>query len=134
MRVTRLRAFVKRHYWLLLLAVLTALALRILVPSGYMIQTAPTRVAVSICTAHGTEMVYLDRGKGIDDQERKDRDAANRCAFADLAVPGLPGVPPLELALALAFILALWLAVADPLRLAQSTRLRPPLRGPPSLS
>jgi len=131
--VTWLRAFSRRHSWLLALAVLTALALRMLVPTGYMVRVEPDRVAVSLCTAHGTETVYIDRAPGKQDQDRKTGDAAKRCAFADFSVPGLPAVPLLELAAALVFILALWLARVEPLRLADASRLRPPLRGPPSL-
>lgn len=128
--MTRLRACLKHHSWLLALVVLTALSLRMLIPAGYMVRTAPDRIAVSLCTAHGTDTIYIERGPSS--QDRQGEDAAKRCAFGDLAVPGLPAVPPLELAAALAFILALWLAQVAPLRLTQAGYLRPPLRGPPS--
>jgi hypothetical protein len=130
--VTRLRAILKHHTWLLALVVLAALAVRSLIPAGYMVDAGPDRLAVSICTAHGpsTMLIEVPSSKGTADPSE---DAAKRCAFADLALPGLPAVPPLELLAALAFILALWLAQAAPLRLSQAARLRPPLRGPPSL-
>ncbi|MBN9504545.1 MAG: DUF2946 family protein [Altererythrobacter sp.] len=114
--------------WLLLAA---ALAMRAFVPQGYMVTAGQDQIAISICTGQGPMIVLVDR-HGDDHSHGDKQDAAQQCAFADLTVPGLTAVPPVALALALAFILALWLAEAAPLRLTQAGRLRPPLRGPPS--
>jgi hypothetical protein len=117
--------------WLLLAA---ALAIRAVMPQGYMVTMAPGQIAISICTGQGPSTILIGKAQGSDhsDDGHDGQDAAQRCAFADLTVPGLPAVPPIELALALAFVLALWLAHAVPLRLHRVGRLRPPLRGPPS--
>jgi hypothetical protein len=115
--------------WLLLAA---ALGMRAFLPQGYMVTAAPDQIAISICTGQGPATILIGKAQGSDHSKKDGRDAAQRCAFADLTVPGLAAVPPIELALALAFVLALWLAEAAPLRLRQVGRLRPPLRGPPS--
>lgn len=115
--------------WLLLAAVL---GMRAFVPQGYMVTAGQDQIAISICTGQGPATVLVDKAQGSDHSQGDKQDAAQRCAFADLTVPGLAAVPPFELALALAFVLALWLAPVAPLRLAGIGRLRPPLRGPPS--
>jgi hypothetical protein len=114
--------------WLLLAA---ALAMRAVLPQGYMVTAAPGQIAISVCTGQGPTTILIGKAHGSD-HSHDDQDTAQRCAFADLTVPGLPGVPPIELVLALAFVLALWLAHAAPLQLRRVGRLRPPLRGPPS--
>jgi len=114
--------------WLLLAA---ALGMRAFLPQGYMVTAGPDQIAISICTGQGPTTILIGKAQGSD-HSQDEQDAAQRCAFADLTVPGLAAVPPIELALALAFVLALWLAEAAPLRLRKVGRLRPPLRGPPS--
>jgi hypothetical protein len=115
--------------WLLLAAVL---GMRAFLPQGYMVTTGLDRIAISICTGQGPVTILVDKAHGSGHSQDDGPDAAQHCAFADLTVPGLTSVPPFELALALAFILVLWLAEVAPLRLALAGRLRPPLRGPPS--
>lgn len=115
--------------WLLLAAIL---GMRAFVPQGYMVDAGQDEIAISICSGHGAATVLVDTADGADHSQGDNQDAANHCAFADLTVPALVAVPPFALALALAFILALWLAEVPPLRLVEAGRLRPPLRGPPS--
>jgi len=122
--VTALRALLLRHRRLAALLLAAALCLRTLVPAGYMPAAATQSVVVSICHGAGAAEVTIPVKKSLS--------AAERCAFADLQLPMLGAADPVLLALALAFILALWLAAPAPLLLRGRPHWRPPLRGPPS--
>lgn len=133
------RALTHSYARLTLVIVVLALAVKALVPAGYMISPAGERfLTVTICAdASGTlkqmRIAIPDKDEtGGDHSEAADK--SQPCAFSGLGHAALGGADPLLLAAALAFILLVGLA---PLR-APSARdipfLRPPLRGPPSLS
>lgn len=134
-----LRAFSHRYAQLTLVLVVLALAVKALVPAGYMISSTSERfLTVTICAdASGTpkqmRIAISDKNeKGGDHSEAADK--SQPCAFSGLGHAALGGADPLLLAAALAFILLVGLA---PLRSPPARDipfLRPPLRGPPSLS
>jgi hypothetical protein len=137
--MSSLRALTHSYARLTLVLVVLALAVKALVPAGYMISSNGERfLTVTICAdASGTpkqmRIAIPDKNeKGGDHSE-----AANKsqpCAFSGLGHAALGGADPLLLAAALAFILLIWLAplTASPAR--DIAFLRPPLRGPPSFS
>jgi hypothetical protein len=137
--MSSLRAFIRRYAQLALLLVVLALAVKALVPAGYMISSSGERfLMVTICAdASGASKqmriaIPDEDGPGGDHSEAADK--SQPCAFAGLGHAALGGADPSLLAAALAFILLVGLA---PLRAPPARDipfLRPPLRGPPTLS
>jgi len=137
--MSSLRALTHSYARLSLVLVVFALAVKALVPAGYMISSTGERfLTVTICAdASGTpkqmRIAIPDKDKtGSDHSEAADK--SQPCAFSGLGHAALGGADPLLLAAALAFILLVGLA---PLRSPPARDipfLRPPLRGPPSLS
>ncbi len=110
-----------------------ALAVRVLVPAGYMPGQSDGRIVIGICNGQGgaSTMVWTIPGK--EHEESKEAPgAAMPCAFAGLGLPALPAVDPIQLALALLVAFALALRPVAPLPLSAPPHLRPPLRGPPA--
>jgi hypothetical protein len=137
--MSSLRALTHTYARLSLVLVVLALAVKALVPAGYMISTTGERfLTVTICAdASGTpkqmRIAIPDKNEsGGDHAEAADK--SQPCAFSGLGHAALGGADPLLLAAAMAFILLVGLA---PLRSPPARDipfLRPPLRGPPSLS
>lgn len=128
-----LRAFLQNHLRFAALLLACALAMKALVPSGYMLGGSARVLTVHLCgdqvggPAGNAIAVPLtgkhdDGGKGHSDTP---------CPYSALGHAALSGTDPVQLALALLFIFALGflpLAAPNPARIAH---LRPPLRGPP---
>lgn len=124
-----LRTQLRARPWLVAAALVAALCLRVLAPQGYMPIVERQGVEVLVCHGAGEAP---DSVRLAVPAEPAGGDAAERCAFADLAMPLLVAVDPIELAMALAFVLALWLIFSSARPLRAPPRLRPPLRGPPA--
>lgn len=137
--VSSLRALIHRYAQLTLVLVALALAVKALVPAGYMISSSGERfLMVTICAdASGTpkqmRIAIPDKNEtGGDHSEAADK--SKPCAFSGIGHAALGGADSILLAAALAFILLVGFA---PLRAPPADDLaflRPPLRGPPSLS
>lgn len=129
-----LRTFLREHRRLTALLIALVLAMKALVPTGYMVGGA-TVLTIEICTdATGGKMtkqiVVPHSGK----HEDAGKSSATACPYAGLGMASLPGADAVLLALALVFILALGFAptqTAPPQRIQE---FRPPLRGPPALA
>jgi|SRR5690606_25387076 len=122
------RAYLSTRTWLVVAIVSAALCLRVLTPQGYMPVFDEKQVEVLVChgAGDGPDSVTLDIPA-----DKRSGDA-ERCAFADLAMPLLGAIDPIQLALALAFVLALWLSFSNAAWFRARRHLRPPLRGPPA--
>jgi hypothetical protein len=137
--MTSLRALILRNVQLSLALLALALAVKALVPAGYMISSMGDRfLTVTICSdASGTTKQMQIAIPGKQDTGGDHSDAASKathCAFSGLGHSALAGADPVLLAAALAFLLLVGFA---PLRAPPArdiTFLRPPPRGPPSLS
>jgi hypothetical protein len=113
-----------------------ALALKLLIPAGFMPVTASDgTITVQICSGMQSgpvtmQMTIPGLPAGHGDQQKSDK-ADMPCAFSGLAMSMVSAVDPLLLTLAIAFIIAL--ASRAPAILTPKRRafLRPPLRGPP---
>lgn len=132
-----LRRFLLAHRHLVALLCLAALAVRLLVPAGYMISTDHGRIAITLCPGAASapvmdmasDMHHTTGDHGRSDDHGK---ASPPCAFSSLSVQALGGVDAVLLLAAIAFVMAIGLRPGRaPLRLL-APYLRPPLRGPPA--
>ncbi len=134
-----LRALIRHHARPVLVLLALALVVKALVPAGFMLSPGKERfLTVTICAdASGVPKQMRIALPDRDDPRGDHAEAADKgqsCAFSGLGHAMLGAADPLLLAAALAFILLVGLAPlrAPPVRAIPF--LRPPLRGPPSLS
>lgn len=130
--MTALRALLLTRCNFALLLLVAALAVRLLVPVGTMPGSGDRVLSVQICAdASGLpqSQILVIPGKPAPHEGNA---AKGTCAFAGLAAPMLGGADPALLAVALAFILAIGLALVTPALPVRFTRFQPPTRGPPA--
>jgi hypothetical protein len=113
------------------------LLLKLLVPTGYMIDSDHGRMTITIClgTAPRTMTMAMSgmHGAMTDHGKSKDHSKAEMpCAFSGLSAAMLGSIDPVQLAALIVFILALGLIATVPRVPSRPTYLRPPLRGPPA--
>jgi hypothetical protein len=115
-----------------------ALAMKILVPAGFMPVVSATGVSIEICggtapaqVAMATAMAMPGMAHHSDKSDHQGRDMP--CAFSGLTAPSLAAADPVLLALAIAFIVRLVFRVRTAAPIVAHAYLRPPLRGPPPL-
>lgn len=130
-----LRAFFRDHLGLYALVIALALAMKILVPAGYMPGEQAKTFTVQICAdaqgQHLTQQIAIPmKGDSNDSQGKHASDSV--CSFTALAMGSLSGADIVLLAVALAFILATGFTPTTPPRLERIFHIRPPLRGPPA--
>ena len=127
------------------LLVALALALRLLVPAGYMPMIAQGSVVLAICDGAGPVTITAPAARtpmaGMHHHSGTPADAApvpskpaSACAFADLSTPAMASVDAVLLVAAIAYAVALAIRRVVPLRVREHGHLRPPLRGPPALA
>jgi hypothetical protein len=135
--MTDFRAFFLRHRALALAVIALALMMKAIVPVGTMIGGDVTALTLRVCDGYadgdtGHDIViatkksgHNEAGKALHDQQA--------CPFSALAHAHVGGADPIQLAIALAFIVLVGLA--PPIRTPPRplARLRPPLRAPPAL-
>ena len=119
-----------------------ALAMKALVPAGYMIGAHSRTISIQICDGQNHEAVrQIDVGQsaaskaahGQSDHDTGDHGKSDGvCPYTALGHASLAGADMALLAVALAFILALAFAPLTPARLSRIAHISPPLRGPPS--
>ncbi len=128
------------------------LALKLLVPSGYMISGEGGRVAIILCsgvapplaappTMESAMIVSTTMSMGdhvMADHVMPEHDPTAShgkmempCAFSGLSAQALEGVDALLLVAAIAFVMAIGVRPVRRLVPARASHLRPPLRGPP---
>jgi len=116
--------------------VLAALAIKALVPGGYMLGAGAKVLTVQLCvdagSGHLTTKVAIPLKPGSD--KGASDHAKSACPWSSLTHAALGGADTVLLALALSFILALGLLPLAPPRTARPAYLRPPLRGPPAFA
>lgn len=136
--MTRLRALIRDHARLTLALLALALAVRAVVPAGFMLSSGGDRfLTVTICSdANGSpkQMQIAIPGKQNSGGDHSDAGAkATHCAFSGLGHSALGGADALLLTVALAFILLIGLAPLPALPRRDRPFLRPQLRGPPAI-
>lgn len=125
----------QRHLALFICA--ATLLLKLLVPTGYMINNDHGRITITICsgTAPRTMTIGMPgmHGDMPDHGKSKDHGKAEMpCAFSGLSAAMLGSIDPVQLAALIVFILALGLIATVPPAPSSPAYLRPPLRGPPA--
>ena len=126
------RAFFLSHRRVAALLVALALCMKALLPAGYMLGSESRTITVQICADSLGAKITKQIDVGAKDHGKTKADAP--CAFTALTHGALGGSDPIQLALALLFILALGFAPHIPAAPKRDHYLRPPLRGPPALA
>ncbi|WP_079247123.1 hypothetical protein [Sphingomonas turrisvirgatae] len=125
-----LRRFILSHRLAFGALLALALAMRVMMPAGFMPAIGTGKLMVLVCTEFGPQRVAIDipgAPARPDDANKADQP----CAFAGQGQALLPGADPVQIAAALAFILALGFAAVVLPRLRPARHAWPPLRGPP---
>ena len=129
--MTPLRHLIRLHPAVTALVVTAALALRVLVPGGFMPAVDAGRIVVQLCNGvpdgPGTMTIAVPGMKHRPDPATT---ATGKCAYADLAQAMTGRTDPILSAAAVAPVLSRALAHAPGPRPREAARLRPP-RGPP---
>lgn len=125
-----LRRLILSHRLAAATLIALALAMRLVMPAGFMPVASAGKLMVLVCTEFGPQRISID----VPGAPTKPDDATKAdqpCAFAGLGLALLPGADPVQVAAALAFILALGFAAIALPRLLPVRHAWPPLRGPP---
>lgn len=130
------RLLLAHRRWSVLLCAL-ALALRVMIPGGYMVSAGAHGLAVVVCPGSvpvGAAMTGMDHampaaGHGGGAKEHGQPEVP--CAFSGLTAQALGAIDPVLLVQALAFAAVLALFAAPATAPRPILHLRPPLRGPP---
>lgn len=129
------RTLLAQRHLALLLCVATLL-LKLLVPTGYMIDSVHERLTITICSGVEPRTMTMEMpgmhgdmpGHGKSGDHGK---AEMPCAFSGLSASALGAIDPIQLAALTAFVMAMGIiGLALPLP-STPAYLRPPLRGPP---
>lgn len=130
-----LRHHVLRRRWLAVWLIALTLFMKVLVPSGYMLGTSNGSITVELCSGYGPMKMTMPMPGMAHHSDKQDHGKTEQpCAFAGLNAPAMAGADALLLALVVAFIIATVFRMAVRPVPRQSSRLRPPLRGPPAFS
>lgn len=126
-----LRVFLLHNRHLAVLLVTAALAMKALLPAGYMVSGTSRALTILVCAdstgARSAMQVTIPQGtKGSAAKDHKP------CTFAGHGAAALAGADPIQLALAIAFVLALGFLPIPAPRLAPARCILPPPCGPPS--
>jgi hypothetical protein len=132
-KMTLMRTLLLRYRITAFAAIALALAMKAVVPAGYMVDSASKALTIRVCAdaqlaSTVRDIVVPMKGEPAGKHSKAD----GTCPYGALSFAGLAGADPIQLALALLFILATGftaLALPAPRRIAH---LRPPLRGPPT--
>ena len=112
-----------------------AMAMKVLIPAGFMPIIEDGRIVISLCSGTGPMKMMMampgpDHGKSDENQHGK---VEQPCAFAGLTAPSLAAADPILLVLAILFVMTLSQRPILPRVVQRPAHLRPPLRGPPIL-
>jgi len=126
------RVFLKEHRWLALWLIAAALAVKALVPAGYMLgNTGSKTLTMVICDGNGPATMTIDIPMDPDHAKAPDSGKQD-CAYAGLGHAMIGGTDPVLLLAAIAFLLALGFApVATPTP-RRRAHAQPPSQGPPA--
>lgn len=140
--MTSLRRLLLDHRALALWLAALALAVRLIVPAGFMVGSIDGRPVLQLCSGFGPvaaapaaahmPMAHGGGHHGRDGHRESDHPATDMpCPYAGLAQAATTPVDPLLLVLAIAFVMALGVRATRWPALRDRAHLRPPMRGPP---
>lgn len=131
------RTFLRANRRVAALLVVLALAMKALVPAGYMLAQT-TVFSVTICVdGQGKRIAHeitVPKKAGHGDESGDPVKSSGICSWSSLASGAVGGTAPELLAALLVFILALGFRRSEPPAARSESRLRPPLRAPPVLA
>ena len=131
-----IRFLVLSRRWLALWLIAAALAVKAIVPAGYMVAPGKSfTVAVCSGTGEGTMTLTVPMsqdGKGKHDST--DKPAGGSCAFSALGFAAMGGADLALLVAAVAWLIALGIGPVVLPSLARVPHRSPPLRGPPAFA
>ncbi|WP_179506838.1 MULTISPECIES: hypothetical protein [unclassified Sphingomonas] len=136
-----LRTFLLRYRAMAFAVMALALAMKAIVPAGYMIGAESKVLTIRICDETQLSAAVQNALSARDivipmkgEPAGKHSKGEGMCPYGALSFAGLAGADPIQLALALLFILAAGFAALALPAPRRAAHLRPPLRGPPALS
>ncbi len=132
-----IRRFFLAHRHLAALICVAALALRLLIPSGYMVSGEHGRIAITICSGVAPQPASMDmpgmQNDMADHGKSKEHGKAEMpCAFSSLTTQALGAIDPVLLVAVIAFVMGVALLFARSIARPAIPYLRPPSRGPPA--
>ena len=128
----RLRRHSRQHRAAVALLLVLALALRFIVPAGYMPVFSNGSMSFAMCDGMGPMAMAALPGMAHHKGDHPGQDKAEQpCGGAGLTAPALGGADPVLLVAAIIAIIAAGLAPRIPRPIRAIDRLRPPLRAPP---
>lgn len=114
------------------------MALRLVIPTGYMVSNDHGRVAITLCSgvvaqqpSMTMDMPGMDHAMPEHGRSKEHGKTEMPCAFSSLSAQALGGADPILLIAALALVAAMALHAVPRPRIPATPYLRPPLRGPP---
>lgn len=120
--------------WLLMLC---ALAMKIVVPAGFMPVYTAHGLQIVVCSGTGPVDAMTGSMPGMPGHHGGEQDTPAKheapCAFSGLGAPSLGGADIIQLAIAIAAIIALGVLFTPIAQTPAWAFVRPPLRGPPAL-
>jgi hypothetical protein len=130
--MTPLRHYLRDRRHLAMAIVMVAMVMRLLMPVGFMPDVSGGKVRIVLCTGHAAPIAAMPMHHGGGDHEHGQSAKHDMpCPYSSASGHGLAGVDPIQLAIALAFVMLLCLRPMAMPRVSAAPRLRPPLRGPP---
>lgn len=131
-----LRQLLTRHTCAAWLTVACTLAMKLVVPVGFMPSMVGGHVAIVLCSGMGPEAMKMAMPgmAGHEDGKHAPAKPETPCLGAGIAAPVLSGADPILLAFAFAVAIVAALLLATPPPPIRRAHLRPPLRGPPRLA
>lgn len=130
-----LRTMIGRNRALFAVLCVLALAIKIILPQGFMLGSSGSELKVMICAESGAApamvAIPMKAGHGKD---AAGATAKETCPYGALGMGALAAADLSLLATALAFILLLGFAPQPAPYLRRTNRLLPPLRGPPAIT
>ncbi len=121
-----------RSSWFAVLFTLV-LAMKALVPNGYMISADSETITVKMCNGvgDGQQTIEIPMNVGGNEHDSGSNMTSEACSSSSVSQSTMTATDPLQLSLALSFIMLVGLVAKTAILLEHSVRLRPPLRGPP---
>ena len=131
-----LRAFLIGHRRLAVIVVAFALLMKALLPAGYMVGPAQGQKVLTVLVCADASGDHLSRQVSLPASGKKDGNPPSHdvCPFAGHAFAALGGADPIQIALAMLFVLALGFAPVPLPRLVRARHVLPPPCGPPAIA
>jgi hypothetical protein len=133
--MTPLRHYLHDRRHLAMAIMMIALLMRLLVPVGFMPEVSAGKIGIVLCTGQAPALPAMSTHHGGGHHEHGQSAKHDMpCPFSAGSSHGLAAVDPIQIAIALAFVMLLSLRPVTAPRASVAPRLRPPLRGPPAFA